>query len=777
MEDDSHGKPQCLDDDFNEEEGMTMLNRQRSGEKTAFQEIASYEASIDLQTDMVLVYGMDDTMEERIRGWAAQGYRVGLMTGTAWGEYQPYLNGRFDGRQHWDEGQTRANGTRLIHETDDVPYMVPTVSFADYIAEWLKKAVDAGVDSFYMEEPEFWVEAGYSPSFRREWELYYNELWQPPHQSPDAQYRASKLKAHLYARALERISSALKSYAKHAHGRHIHFYVATHSLINYCQWRIVSPESKLMDIAGIDGYIAQVWTGTSRVPNVYEGVRRERTFETAYLEYGVMQELVRGSDRSMWFLHDPIEDHPGRTWDDYEANYKKTVVASLLHPHIDHYEVTPWPHRIYGGQYLSADRSGKVPLPEAYGTILLAVIHALQHMPLGGLVGSPEQVLGRSPDSPFGEGASARPASPPGIGVLVADSCMYQRLDLSLDWEQVQEEERFASEMEHITWDAFFGLAMPLLKHGYPVRPVQLDNVRRIPHYMSEYGLLVASYEFMKPEHMDVHYGLAQWVHAGGVLLYVGDGSDPYHAVREWWNAGAHTYDSPARHLFETLGAAMDSQDGDLAITRIGRGAVAYLPEHPARFTRSADDANRLRGAVKAAWAAVHGPEAAGWTPSHALVAKRGPYVAAAVLEESCCSDSVTLNGPFVDLFDGQLSVRPSVTIRPGEQALLYDLKQAQQTGRELVLVAAAGRVVPQPDAGSSDARDAVSHRYTARGPAGVRAVLRFYAQTAPAQVTVQCGSQACPFDLVWEEASSTFALSFLHPAGGAEIAITPGIK
>lgn len=182
---------------------------------------------------------------------------------------------------------------------------------------------------------------------------------------------------------------------------------------------------------------------------------------------------------------------------------------------------------------------------------------------------------------------------------------------------------------------------------------------------------------------------------------------------------------------------------------------------------------------MKAAWAAVHGPEAAGWTPSHALVAKRGPYVAAAVLEESCFSEPITLEGPFVDLFDGRLSVRPSVTIGPGEQALLYDLKQAQQTGRELVLVAAAGRVVPQPDAGIgvADAWEVLCHRYTVRGPAGVRAVLRFYAQTAPEQVTVQCGSQACPFDLAWDEASSTFAISFIHPAGGAEIAITLGVK
>ena len=63
---------------------------------------------------------------------------------------------------------------------------------------------------------------------------------------------------------------------------------------------------------------------------MYEGLRKERTFETAYLEYGVMQELVRGTDRRMWFLHDLIEDNPNHTWADYKQNYLKTVVASLF---------------------------------------------------------------------------------------------------------------------------------------------------------------------------------------------------------------------------------------------------------------------------------------------------------------------------------------------------------------------------------------------------------------------------------------------------------------
>ena len=71
----------------------------------------------------------------------------------------------------------------------------------------------------------------------------------------------------------------------HRTGRQVRCYVPTHSLINYAHWGIVSPESSLARLKGCDGYIAQVWTGTSRTPNMYRGELRERTFETALSFY------------------------------------------------------------------------------------------------------------------------------------------------------------------------------------------------------------------------------------------------------------------------------------------------------------------------------------------------------------------------------------------------------------------------------------------------------------------------------------------------------------
>jgi hypothetical protein len=49
----------------------------------------------------------------------------------------------------------------------------------------------------------------------------------------------------------------------------------------------LSPESSLLQV-GADGFVAQVWTGTARTPNIDQAVRRERMLETAFLEYGAL---------------------------------------------------------------------------------------------------------------------------------------------------------------------------------------------------------------------------------------------------------------------------------------------------------------------------------------------------------------------------------------------------------------------------------------------------------------------------------------------------------
>ena len=152
-------------------------------------------------------------------------------------------------------------------------------------------------------------------------------------------------------------------------GRKVRCYVPTHSLLNYAQWSIVSPESSLARLNGCDGYIAQVWTGTARTPNMFRGKLKERTFETAFLEHGAMQNLVRSTGRTVWYLNDPIEDNPNHDWNDYKKNWECTLVASLFQPEVSQFEVAPWPERdtsavaIHGQQNLRIVKRFHRPMP------------------------------------------------------------------------------------------------------------------------------------------------------------------------------------------------------------------------------------------------------------------------------------------------------------------------------------------------------------------------------------------------------------------------------
>src|SRR5690606_28456922 len=119
-------------------------------------------------------------------------------------------------------------------------------------------AIEAGVKQIYLEEPEFWARTGWSDGFKEAWQSYYGEPWRAPDSSVDAQYRASRLKYELYFNALREVCTYIDEQAA-ARGIEIETIVPTHSLINYAQWRIVSPESHLMDLPGLDGYVAQVW--------------------------------------------------------------------------------------------------------------------------------------------------------------------------------------------------------------------------------------------------------------------------------------------------------------------------------------------------------------------------------------------------------------------------------------------------------------------------------------------------------------------------------------
>ena len=93
-----------------------MFIRSRTQERTGYQNSAFPVDSIDNQCDFVMVYGLNESTEQRIRAYRELGYVIHCMTGISWGHYQDYLEGEFDGREHWDEAQTDRFGNQ-IHVT------------------------------------------------------------------------------------------------------------------------------------------------------------------------------------------------------------------------------------------------------------------------------------------------------------------------------------------------------------------------------------------------------------------------------------------------------------------------------------------------------------------------------------------------------------------------------------------------------------------------------------------------------------------------------------
>ncbi len=639
--------------------------RSCSEERTGYQSGSEFLLAYDNGCDFIMVYRLNDSTRRRIKETRERGYVVHFMTGISWGSYTDYLYGEYDGQNHWDEAQTDRYGNVILH-SKDTPYMVPTVAFADYLSHKLRAVVDAGVEAIHVEEPEFWDRAGYSPAFKREYELYYREPFAPAYESADAKFKASKLKAYLYARTIDRVASSLKEYSMVKYGKALRFYVPTHSLLNYTQWKIVSPEGKLADIPAVDGCIAQVWTGTSREKNWYNGVYAERTFETAYLEYGVMQELVKGTGRKMWFLHDPIEDNDIFDWNDYRKNYFMTVAASLMHPKVDSFEICPWPNRVFYGEYPKGKPEAE-PIPADYKTILNNNFNTLGNFEAGesggirvGALCADSQLYQREyPDSEFSE--------PPKeiTGTVLVDG---EELINSIKNKLTDGFDREAM-LKYVSSNAFpsfYGVCLPLLKYGVPVRPVLLDNVKRYPGYLDDYDALLMSYEYMKPESPDMNAAIAEWVRRGGALIYIGDGFDPFHGVKSWWTG---RYPSAAEHLFEMLEVKIE---GDRQICRCGKGVFAFMRTSPAKLLLSKEGGDALRDFY--AEALEFGGRKAEYR--NYLHAERGCYDVYSVLAESVSSEPLKVSGLFADMFAPDFAIVSEKTVNPGENALLLNFER-----------------------------------------------------------------------------------------------------
>ena len=709
----------------------TMLYAQSAAdcdkEKTAFQTGSPWMPEIDVRSDIAIVYGANDrpemTFKERVDSWRKHGYHIHFMTGMAWGDYKDYYLGKWDGKKHLDVTQVQQNGDRVSHGELN-PYVVPVESYIEYFkSDIIKKVIDAGITSVYLEEPEFWAKSGYSNPFREEWQKYYGFPWRPQDESPENTYLSNKLKYHLYYHAIEEVSNYAKEYGK-SKGIDVKVYIPTHSLVNYSSWQIVSPEASLASLPGIDGYIAQVWTGTSRAPNYFNGERKERVFENAFLEYGSMVSMTAPTRRKIFFLTDPIEDG-ARDWADYKRNYEATFTAKLLYPMVNDYEVMPWPERIYTHPYNLPGNGGKVLIPGYYSTQIQVMINALNDMPLSGnnLNGSK------------------------GIGVLMCNSLMFQRFPVHDGYDDP-------------LFSNFYGQTLPLLKRGVPVQLVHMENLG-YKESLANIKVLIMSYSNMKPLTEESHRFLAGWVKQGGVLVYCGEDNDPYQTVQEWWNTKKNHFAAPSEHLFKIMDVPKDARDGKY---RFGQGTVYIIRKNPKAFVLKKNNDKQFLQVVRDAY--EKSAKAGDLIFKNNFYLERGPYDIISVMDENNDEKPFVVKGPVIDLFNPELPVLTEKVVGPGTQAFLYDLKRVVN-GNEPEVLAAAARV-------SDEIRNNGSYSFIARSPLRTTNNMRIHLPARPKSVVLKDheGKDILTEQLSWDVRSETCFLSFGNRPEGIHVTI-----
>lgn len=682
--------------------------------RTTIQAASGWSPTIDVRTDAVMVYGADSTLPDRLDSWRKRGYITHFMTGIAWGNYRDYFSGTWDGKEHLDEGQTDMDGHIIWHDPG-TPYIVPSKNYLEYFKQKkIKPVIDAGVDAIFLEEPEFWARGGYSESFKREWKEYYGFPWRPQDESAENTYLSNKLKYHLYYRALNDVFTYAKEYGKEK-GIDVRCYVPTHSLVNYAQWQIVSPEASLASLPCVDGYIAQVWTGTSRAENYYNGTRREHVFETAFLEYGCMESMTAPTGRKMFFLTDPIEDRP-RDWEDYKYNYQATFTAQLLYPHMNNYEVLPWPNRIYEGLYnVSADNEEKAPIPRFYSTKMQIMINALNHMPL-----SDKEVSGSQ-----------------GISILMANSLMFQRSPSRIQG------------YEDVYFSNFYGEALPLLMQGIPVHIIHLENVA-YPDTWKNTRVLLMTYSNIKPLDSEAHTHLAKWVKNGGTIIYSGRDDDAFQNALEWWNRDGLHYTSPSQHLFSLMGMPQDATEGKYDY---GKGHIYVLRRNPKEYVEKQGGDRILLQTIEKAYGKQ-------LQRKNNFQLDRGPYKLIAVLGENPDRTPVELQGSFIDLYDPDLPVLDRKVVQPGDQAFLLDLKKVSHR-RIPQILAAASRA-------EQEKRTSHSYSFVSKAPIHTTNAMRILLPAEPQNIEV-IGSE---YTKTWDKESKTLLLGFENDPDGVKVSI-----
>jgi hypothetical protein len=236
-------------------------------------------------------------------------------------------------------------------------------------------------------------------------------------------------------------------------------------------------------------------------------------------------------------------------------------------------------------------------------------------------------------------------------------------------------------------------------------------------------------------------------VEQGGKLIYCCRDNDPFQTVSEWWNTNGNHFSAPSQHLFGLMGLDEQAAEGQY---RFGDGYVFVLRRNPQEFVLTEGADSLLLQTLEAAY----GP----YEQKNYFLLRRDPYLIASVVDESpVSSESLSLKGSFVDLFDPSLPVLGEKIVQPGEQTFLYDLDKVADKNCPKVLAAASRRYeeVVTPN----------SYSFISKSPANTSNVMRILLPQKPMKVQTSVAGSS-----TWDEESQTLLLGFENDPNGVQV-------